>query len=82
MIGKIFKAGNSNAVVIPQPFLQEWGVRTGQELTLEKVPDSEAILVFPTRKKAKSNAVSLEFNKWLDTVLKEDAGLLDDLAER
>lgn len=82
MTGKIFKAGNSNAIIIPQPLLQEWGVDTGEELTVEKVPDSEAILVFPTRKKTKSNAVSSEFNKWIDTVLKEDADLLDDLAER
>ena len=47
MTGKVFRAGNSDVTTLPQPLLQEWGVGTGAELTLEKVPDSEAILVFP-----------------------------------
>jgi len=80
--GKIFRAGNSDLVAIPQPWLREWGVSTGQEVFLEKVPDSDAVLVFPARKKSKNRATAGEFKKWLDVVLKEDADLLDELAER
>lgn len=79
---KVFKAGNSDVMTLPQPLLREWGIQTGGELTVEKVPDSEAILVFPTRKKTKSNAVSAEFNKWLDGFLDENAEILEELADR
>ncbi len=82
MTGKIFKAGNSNAVVIPRLLLQEWGLHTGEELFLEKVPDSEAVLIFPAKKKVKDGAVTEEFKKWLDGFLDENAEILDELADR
>lgn len=69
-------------MTLPQPLLREWGVRTGGELTVEKVPDSEAILVFPARKKAKLGAVTVEFKKWLDSFLDENSEILDELADR
>ena len=82
MTGKVFRAGNSDVMTLPQPLLQEWGVGTGAELVLEKVPDSEAILVFPARKKTKNGAVTEEFKKWLDGFLDENAEILDELADR
>lgn len=82
MTGKIFRAGNSDVMTLPQPLLQEWRVGTGAELVLERVPDSEAILVFPARKKTKDGVVTQEFKKWLDGFLDENAEILDELADR
>lgn len=82
MIGKIFKAGNSNAVVIPRPMLLELGIKTGQEMVIERVPDTEAILVAPVKKRTAGSVVSAEFKKWLANFIHEDALLLDELAQR
>lgn len=82
MTGKVFRAGNSDAVVIPRPMLLELGIRTGQEMVIERVPDTEAILVAPVKKKTVGSGVSAEFKKWLTSFIHEDALLLDELAQR
>lgn len=82
MTGKIFKAGNSNAVVIPRLMLLELGIKTGQKVVIERVPDTEAILVAPMTKKTTQTGVSAEFKKWLKNFLQEDALLLNELAQR
>lgn len=79
MIGKIFRAGNSDAVVIPRPMLLELGIKTGQKVVIDRVPDTAAILVSPVSKKKTKDLTSVEFRKWLAGFLKEDALLLDEL---
>lgn len=77
---KVFKAGNSDAVVIPRPMLAELGIKTGQKMVVERVPDTEAILLVPVKAKKAKGPISGEFKKWLEGFLKEDALLLDKLA--
>lgn len=78
----IFRAGNSAAVTIPKPLLNDLGLRVGQKVVVEKVPDTDALLMTPAKKKREKTKLNAEFKKWLAAALKEDAGLLDELADR
>lgn len=83
MIQTIFQVGNSNVVSIPSRMLQEIGMKKGQQVIVDRVPDSDAIIVRPVVKKhAKKESVSKEFQEWLDSFIKEDGALLDELAHR
>jgi antitoxin component of MazEF toxin-antitoxin module len=77
---KIFRAGNSDAVVIPRPLLREIGVRVGEEVVVEKVPDGKAVIVTPVKDKTRKTPVKGEFDRWFKMFLKENSGILDDLA--
>ena len=54
----------------------------GEELEVERVPDAEAVLVYPVNKKTKSTGVTAEFKRWLKGFLDENAEILDELAKR
>lgn len=47
-------------------------------------PDGDGILIKKVgkNKSEKSSATTKEFNRWLSNVLKEDAGVLNELADR
>ena len=83
MIQSIFQVGNSNVVSIPSRLLQEIGMKRGQKVTVDRVPDTDAIIVRPVAKKQSiASSETKEFQQWLNSFLKEDAQLLDELAHR
>lgn len=80
---KVFRAGNSNVVAIPNHILQEVGFKRGQEVIL--APREDGILIQKitrNRKSKKTSPVSTEFKKWLKKALEEDGEILDELALR
>ena len=84
---KIFKAGNSAAVVIPAHILKEIGLKHGQSITVQSVPDTNSIVIKKAESKtrsdrSKSSASKKEFKDWLDIFMKENGEILDELAIR
>jgi antitoxin component of MazEF toxin-antitoxin module len=83
MIQSIFQVGNSNVVSIPSRLLQEIGMKKGQKVTVDRIPDTDAIIVRPVvKKQTVASSETKEFQQWLNSFLKEDAQLLDELAHR
>lgn len=82
----VFQAGNSNVIAIPKHFVKELGFGIGKKVVIDKAPDGESLIVKPVKtthaKKSKYSATSKEFNEWLEHVIKEDAGIIDELAKR
>ncbi len=76
----IFQAGNSDVVALPR----ELGFKKGDKVILEKVSDNENLVTIKkvSAKKTKNSTSDVEFKKWLDNVLVEDAEILDELANR
>ncbi len=74
----IFKAGNSHVVSLPSQILSSLHLHPGDKVVIESHPEAEIITI---RKPSSSNKISgKEFDKWLKTVLREDAEVLDMLA--
>lgn len=77
----VFRAGNSEVVAIPRPLLKELGIKNGDKVELEKSPDNTAIVIkkqtSPIGETKKSDQ---EFAKWWQMFLRENGGILDDLA--
>lgn len=77
----VFRAGNSDVVAIPKYLGQDTGIKTGKKVVLSQSDDG--IFIKPAAVKAPKKAlVSKEFKKWLDNTLKENAEILDELADR
>ncbi len=82
-IQKVFRAGNSKTVVaIPQEISQKVGLKTGQPVMVDCADGTVLIRKVKKDGQAKKSGVSREFYQWLNKVLKEDKGILDDLAVR
>jgi antitoxin component of MazEF toxin-antitoxin module len=78
----VFKAGNSNVVAIPKSLGDKYGISHGKKVVVDEIPDvgiviRRAVKAKPVSKDAK---VDLEFQKWLEGAMKEDAEILDKLA--
>lgn len=83
MIQSIFQVGNSHVVSIPSRLMQEIGMKKGQRVMVDRIPDTDALIVRPVvKKQAKTSIEEKEFQEWLDSFLKEDGKLLDELAHR
>lgn len=78
----IFQAGNSTVVSIPKSLVKELGIKTGQKVHVSRIADTDKIVITPHTKKKYVKATQAEFKKWLDSFLKEDGTLLDELAHR
>lgn len=77
----ISQLGNSNAVILPSPIMQEAKWRRGQKMTIDYVPQAGGVFIRSIAKAASSTTrPQKEFQKWLDEFLKEDGALLDQLA--
>ena len=83
---KVFRAGNSNVVAIPKHIFDDLGLKTGQKVFVERTDD--VILIKKVKKIPKTitkngkSKISAEFQKWLDTFMKENGEILDELAVR
>jgi antitoxin component of MazEF toxin-antitoxin module len=83
-IQTVFRAGNSDVVTIPKFIGDDFGIKTGQKVIVDKAPNGEGILIRRVDKtlKAGGTKVGLEFKKWLKKALVEDKEILDELALR
>lgn len=84
MVQTVFQAGNSSVVAIPRQLLQEMGLSVGQKVTVDKVDDETIVVKKATEKPVRKTdpRTSREFQKWLRVFTKENAEILDELAER
>lgn len=77
----ISQLGNSNAVILPAPIMQEAKWHRGQKMTIDYVPQAGGVFIRPITKASTSSSRSQkEFQTWLDGFLQEDGALLDQLA--
>lgn len=81
MIQKIINVGNSTAIIIPREFLNESGLKIGDEMIIEMNTKRQLLLIKP---KSYLPKVSLtpEFFEWLDNFTKEYQPILKKLASR
>lgn len=78
----VVQIGNSVGVIIPQALRKSMGIKKGSRVLLEPLPDGGIYMVEKSFKKSKKIVAGKEFKKWLDSVLQEDAEILDELAVR
>ena len=83
----ISQLGNSNAVILPSPIMQESKWRRGQKMTIDYIPQTNSVSVRPIEKnrtttKQSSRASEVEFQKWFDAFIEENGEILDELATR
>lgn len=76
----VFRAGNSDVVALNPVLKQKYGIKTGSKIVQEDLGDGISIKPAKSKEKRASKGVKSEFNNWLQDALKEDAGLLEDLA--
>ncbi len=77
----ISQLGNSSAVILPSPIMQEARWRRGQKMTIDYVAQAGGVFIRPVTKSLPSSSRSQqEFQMWLDGFLAEDGALLDELA--
>lgn len=82
-IQTVFRAGNSPfAVAIPTALAEEVRFKTGEKVVVQKM-DEDAVVIRRARiSKQNKTAAEKEFETWIKRTLKEDAGILDELAVR
>ena len=83
----ISQLGNSSAVILPAPIMQEAKWHRGQKMTIDYIPQTNSISVRPVEKnrttiKQSSRASDVEFQKWFDEFIEENGEILDELATR
>lgn len=76
----IFQAGNSHAVAIPAAIMKELSLKKGQEVTIDRIPDSDAIIVRPKSSKKGTKLTDSEYLAWRKQFFEEDGKILDKLA--
>ena len=81
-IQTVFKAGNSDVVAIPKYISSELGIKTGNKVLVKVIEDGVLIQKVSKKKIKETAATTREFKKWLEGALKEDAEILDELANR
>ncbi|EKD95615.1 MAG: hypothetical protein ACD_24C00421G0003 [uncultured bacterium] len=81
-IQTVFRAGNSNVVAIPKDLSKETGIKAGQKVIVGKSSEDELVIRKFTGKKVKKLSPDEEFRRWWKAFLKDNAGILDELAVR
>ncbi|MEK7112847.1 MAG: AbrB/MazE/SpoVT family DNA-binding domain-containing protein [Patescibacteria group bacterium] len=80
-IQTVFRAGNSDVVAVPKSLGKELGIKTGQKVIIDKEGDKVTIQKLSSRKPEQASG-DREFKRWWKEFLKENAGILDELAVR
>ncbi|MFZ5933213.1 MAG: AbrB/MazE/SpoVT family DNA-binding domain-containing protein [Patescibacteria group bacterium] len=80
-IQTVFRAGNSNVVAIPKDLSRELGIKPGQKVVIEKT-EGEELVIRKARDRSKKISADEEFRRWWKAFLKDNAGILDELAVR
>ena len=79
----VYTAGNSSVVSIPKHLAEETGIKPGQKVIIEKGLEPESLIIKKiTKKKAQAVSPDADFSKWYKDFIKENAGILDELALR
>jgi putative addiction module antidote len=78
----IFQVGNSNAVTIPQHLMKELNLKKGQDVIVDRLTDTDAIIITSKSKSTTPKLAENEYQKWLTSFFKEDGDLLNELATR
>ena len=83
-IQKIFRAGNSHVVAIPQEILRVAGLKLGQRVSVDTEGAGREIIIKKAKKETKKrhSATNKEFESWYQTFIKENGEILDELAVR
>jgi len=76
---KIIKVGNSAAITIPKEFLDESGLKVGDEIAVEANGKLKSIYAKP-QKMSDQAALTPEFKEWLDKFTEEYKPILKKLA--
>ena len=79
MIQKIIKVGNSAALTIPREFLQESGLKIGDEMAVAVNSRMKMVLAKP-KSEAQKTSLTPEFKEWLDNFIKDYRPVLEKLA--
>ena len=80
---KIFQAGNSEVIAIPEHIKKDLKLKKGNNVVVERLPGEDAFIVKKvTKSKLNKSAVGNEFSKWLKNVITEDEQILNELAIR
>ena len=83
---KLYRNGNSVAVTIPKPLLEEMNLKEGSEVWLEKNVQTGALQISDKEKVNKESqpesSVTPEFMKWLKDFNKQYGSALKELAKR
>ncbi len=80
----VFQAGNSPyAITIPRHIAEDVGFKRGGKVMVNKFDDDSVLVKKATvSPKTQIGKISGEFKKWLEKVLIEDKGVLNELAVR
>lgn len=79
MIQKVIKVGNSAALTLPREFLQETGIKVGDELVVETNVAAQMFLA-KTKKHAGKMSLTPEFYTWLDNISEKYQDVIKELA--
>lgn len=74
--------GNSDAVIIPSHFMKGMGLKRGQKVLMDRLGDTENLVIITKPQKKSTQASQKEFQKWYDEFIVENAQILDELATR
>ena len=78
----VTQLGNSDAIIIPAPIMRDVGLKRGQKVYIDRLGDSENLVIITKPKKSSARASQKEFQKWYDVFIKENGEILDELATR
>lgn len=82
MLQKVLQVGNSAAVTIPAPMLQELGLMVGDQVEVKAKKRPVKIEVIPAKKILKKNAgITPEFVASVEEFIKEYRPVLNELAK-
>lgn len=78
----ISRLGNSDAVIIPSQLMKNIGLKRGQKVYIDRLGDTENLVIITKPKTKPSRESQGEFQKWYDAFIKENGEILDELASR
>ena len=81
MIQKIIKVGNSAAITLPKEFMQEAGLKIGEEVSLETMAKTKMLFMKP-KKQEKTKSLTPEFYAWLNSITEKYEDTIKELARR
>ena len=77
----VIQIGNSQGILLPKQMREKIGVKKGQKINIE-YDEMVGGVVVRSAKSKKTKKVDVEFKAWLEMFLKENSGILDELAIR
>lgn len=83
MIQKVIKVGSSAAVTIPKKAMSELGIKTGDMVSLDILPNSKGIVIRTKKESIESDSsVTSEVLDWTKKFIERYRSALDDLSNK